>query len=134
MGVFNGKAALFAPPCDTDCDTARIRFEFADEMDLSKFVSSAEEGSTAAPAGYKLASVIVHMGTAQIGHYISIVRANGEEQWMRFDDDSVVPVPEKEVGLVAGFPLINGAVRHGLGLRTRGLGLRGGSLDQFPAH
>ena len=82
-------------------------------MDLSKFVSSAAEGAAATPAEYKLASVIVHMGTAQIGHYISIVRANGEQQWMRFDDDSVVPVPEKEVGLVIGLPLINGAVQQG---------------------
>lgn len=47
-------------------------------MDLSKFVVPSDPP---AQAGYKLASVIVHMGTAQIGHYVSIVRPNGGDQW-----------------------------------------------------
>ena len=72
------------------------RFEFPAELDMSQFTVK-EEGAESSCAIYSLCSVIVHMGSANMGHYIAYCRPAGEQgKWFCFDDDHVTEVAEDE--------------------------------------
>jgi ubiquitin C-terminal hydrolase len=45
---------------------------------------------------YRLKGVVLHAGNAMAGHYTSLVKISG--RWLRFDDEFVEEVPEKEFG------------------------------------
>ncbi|EAY17716.1 Clan CA, family C19, ubiquitin hydrolase-like cysteine peptidase [Trichomonas vaginalis G3] len=46
---------------------------------------------------YKLCGVIVHMGTAEFGHYVSYVRDRFTQKWTYFNDDQVSEISENDV-------------------------------------
>jgi ubiquitin C-terminal hydrolase len=59
------------------------RFEFQRRLDLS---SHAMSGGT-----YLLHAVVVHSGDVNSGHYYAFIRPTIENQWFKFDDDTVTP-------------------------------------------
>eukprot|EP00960_Hanusia_phi_P072098 767701-Hanusia_phi.AAC.10 len=72
------------------------RFEFPAELDMSQFTVRSE-GEQEGRARYSLCSVIVHMGSANMGHYVAYCRPAGEQgKWFCFDDDHVAEVGEEE--------------------------------------
>ena len=48
------------------------------------------------PFSHSRASVLVHIGDLNAGHYISFIRPEKNGGWFKFDDDRVIPVTKKE--------------------------------------
>jgi len=75
------------------------RFEFPERLDLARFTAPDADGR-APPAEYALQSVIVHAGTANMGHYVAYCRpgaaAGAGDEWFLLDDDHVGRVPARE--------------------------------------
>lgn len=61
---------------------------------------------------YKLHGVLVHSGDVHGGHYFVHIKPSANGRWLRFDDDRVVPVTDREVleDNYGGESLVNGAV------------------------
>lgn len=73
------------------------RFEFPANLDLDRDTRKLfhESADTAVRNYYKLFSVLVHMGSNHGGHYFAYINPTGK-QWLKFDDDKVVKVPDQE--------------------------------------
>jgi hypothetical protein len=69
-------------------------FEFPEELDVSEVCARAGE-----EAQYSLAGIVVHAGTAERGHYQSIVRKG--KCWWAFNDTEVTRINESEVARAA---------------------------------
>lgn len=54
--------------------------------------------------------MLVHSGDVHGGHYFVLIKPTPDGRWLRFDDDRVVPVTEREVleDNFGGEPLTNG--------------------------
>jgi ubiquitin carboxyl-terminal hydrolase 7 len=82
--------------CDSD-PTPKIndRFEFPFEIDLDEFLDETADRSK--PWMYKLHGVLVHSGDLHGGHYFALIKPDRETRWLKFDDDRVTPVTDREV-------------------------------------
>ena len=59
---------------------------------MKKFEELALHGHSKEYYQLKLKGIIVHSGTADVGHYIAIVKKNGN--WIKFDDSRVTTFPQ----------------------------------------
>ncbi|KDR67782.1 hypothetical protein GALMADRAFT_231689 [Galerina marginata CBS 339.88] len=71
------------------------RYEYPETLDLSEFIDGNADRSS--PWIYKLHSVMVHSGNLHGGQYSVLVKPSSTSKWLKFDDDRVTPVTEKEV-------------------------------------
>ncbi|KAK7466969.1 ubiquitin-specific protease ubp15 [Stygiomarasmius scandens] len=71
------------------------RHEFPFEIDLSEFLDASADRSK--PWVYKLTGVLVHSGDLHGGHYFALIKPDRETRWLKFDDDRVTPVTDREV-------------------------------------
>jgi ubiquitin carboxyl-terminal hydrolase 7 len=71
------------------------RHEFPFEIDLDEFLDASADRSQ--PWLYKLHGVLVHSGDLHGGHYFALIKPDRETRWLKFDDDRVTPVTDKEV-------------------------------------
>ena len=71
------------------------RFKFPFEIDLDEFLD--ETADRTKPWKYKLHSVIVHSGDIYDGHYFAFVKPDQHTRWLKFDDERVTPVADREV-------------------------------------
>lgn len=87
------------------------RFEFPFEIDLGEFLDDTADRSK--PWVYKLHGVLVHSGDLHGGHYFALIKPDRDTRWLKFDDDRVTPVTDREVleENYGGEPL-NGVVPH----------------------
>ena len=71
------------------------RHEFPFEIDLDEFLDASADRSQ--PWIYKLHGVFVHSGHLHGGQYWAMIKPDREARWLKFDDDRVTPVTDKEV-------------------------------------
>jgi len=71
------------------------RFEFPFEIDLDEFLDESADRSK--PWKYKLHGVLVHSGDLHGGHYFALIKPDRDTRWLKFDDDRVTPVTDREV-------------------------------------
>ncbi|KAJ3479232.1 hypothetical protein NLI96_g9207 [Meripilus lineatus] len=71
------------------------RHEFPFEIDLGEFLDETADRSK--PWVYKLHGVLVHSGDLHGGHYFALIKPDDDTRWLKFDDDRVTPVTDKEV-------------------------------------
>ncbi|KAL0946992.1 hypothetical protein HGRIS_013138 [Hohenbuehelia grisea] len=71
------------------------RHEFPFEIDLEEFLDPSADRSQ--PWVYKLHGVLVHSGDLHGGHYFALIKPDRETRWLKFDDDRVTPVTDREV-------------------------------------
>ena len=71
------------------------RHEFPFEINLAEFLDSSTDRSQSWV--YKLHGVLVHSGDLHGGHYFALIKPDGNSRWLKFDDDRVTPVTDKEV-------------------------------------
>ncbi|KXS19866.1 cysteine proteinase [Gonapodya prolifera JEL478] len=71
------------------------RFEFPPEIDLAEFLD--ESADKTQNWKYVCVGVLVHAGDTHGGHYYALIKPTKNGRWLRFDDDKVVPVTEREV-------------------------------------
>ncbi|EKM55554.1 uncharacterized protein PHACADRAFT_256265 [Phanerochaete carnosa HHB-10118-sp] len=71
------------------------RHEFPFEIDLDEFLDETVDRSQ--PWVYKLHGVLVHSGDLHGGHYFALIKPDRETRWLKFDDDRVTPVTDREV-------------------------------------
>ncbi|VDB82829.1 unnamed protein product [Peniophora sp. CBMAI 1063] len=71
------------------------RHEFPFEIDLDEFLDVDADRSQ--PWKYRLHGVLVHSGDLHGGHYFALIKPDAKERWLKFDDDRVTPVTDKEV-------------------------------------
>ncbi|KAJ7582794.1 hypothetical protein C8J56DRAFT_955745 [Mycena floridula] len=71
------------------------RHEFPFEIDLGEFLDVNADRSQ--PWVYKLHGVLVHSGDLHGGHYFALIKPDRETRWLKFDDDRVTPVTDREV-------------------------------------
>jgi ubiquitin carboxyl-terminal hydrolase 7 len=71
------------------------RHEFPFEIDLTEFLDEGADRST--PCVYKLHGVLVHSGDLHGGHYFALIKPDRNTRWLKFDDDRVTPVTDREV-------------------------------------
>ncbi|KAF7793175.1 hypothetical protein EIP86_004284 [Pleurotus ostreatoroseus] len=71
------------------------RHEFPFEIDLGEFLDDTADKSQ--PWVYKLHGVLVHSGDLHGGHYFALIKPDRETRWLKFDDDRVTPVTDREV-------------------------------------
>ena len=71
------------------------RFEFPFEIDLDEFLDETADRSE--PWRYKLHGVIVHSGDTRSGLYFALIKPHRNTRWLKFDDDRVSPVTDREV-------------------------------------
>jgi ubiquitin carboxyl-terminal hydrolase 7 len=71
------------------------RHEFPFDIDLSEFLDASADRSKS--WNYKLAGVLVHSGDLHGGHYFALIKPDRDTRWLKFDDDRVTPVTDKEV-------------------------------------
>ncbi|KAG8830769.1 hypothetical protein FRC17_004264 [Serendipita sp. 399] len=71
------------------------RHEFPYEIDLEEFLDESADRSE--PHLYRLHGVLVHSGDLHGGHYFALIKPDRETRWLKFDDDRVTPVTDKEV-------------------------------------
>lgn len=86
------------------------RYEYPLEIDLEPYLD--EKADRSESYNYKLHGVLVHSGDVHGGHYFVLIKPSVDGRWLRFDDDRVVPVTEREVleDNFGGESLVNGAV------------------------
>ncbi|KDQ18041.1 hypothetical protein BOTBODRAFT_29357 [Botryobasidium botryosum FD-172 SS1] len=70
------------------------RHEFPLEIDLAEFLENPDERESHV---YKLHGVLVHSGDLHGGHYFALIKPDRDTRWLKFDDDRVTPVTDKEV-------------------------------------
>lgn len=80
------------------------------EIDLEPYLH--ETADRTESHNYKLHGVLVHSGDVHGGHYFVHIKPSADGRWLRFDDDRVVPVTDKEVleDNYGGESLVNGQV------------------------
>ncbi|KAI5479269.1 hypothetical protein MNV49_003787, partial [Pseudohyphozyma bogoriensis] len=85
------------------------RYEFPLEIDLAPYLEDKADRSES--HNYKLHGVLVHSGDVHGGHYFVHIKPSADGRWLRFDDDRVVPVTDREVleDNFGGESLVNGA-------------------------
>ncbi|KIY70003.1 ubiquitin carboxyl-terminal hydrolase 5 [Cylindrobasidium torrendii FP15055 ss-10] len=85
------------------------RHEFPYEIDLDEFLAPTADRSQ--PWVYKLHGVLVHSGDLHGGHYFALIKPDRDTRWLKFDDDRVTPVTDREVleENYGGEPLNSGA-------------------------
>ncbi|GAA6026726.1 hypothetical protein JCM8097_005817 [Rhodosporidiobolus ruineniae] len=71
------------------------RHEFPLEIDLESYLDAKADRSESHL--YKLHGVLVHSGDVHGGHYFVLIKPSADGRWLRFDDDRVVPVTDREV-------------------------------------
>jgi ubiquitin carboxyl-terminal hydrolase 7 len=71
------------------------RHEFPVEIDLGEFL--AQEADRSQPWVYRLHGVLVHAGDLHGGHYFALIKPDAGSRWLKFDDDRVTPVTDREV-------------------------------------
>ncbi|KAH8927853.1 cysteine proteinase [Atractiella rhizophila] len=71
------------------------RYEFPFSMDLAPYLDSDVDQSE--PWIYDLYGVLVHSGDVHGGHYFVLIKPDIDGKWLKFDDDRVVRVTDKEV-------------------------------------
>ncbi|KAH9079482.1 ubiquitin carboxyl-terminal hydrolase 5 [Lactarius deliciosus] len=71
------------------------RHEFPFEIDLAEFLDETADRSQ--PWVYKLHGVLVHSGDLHGGHYFACIKPDAASRWLKFDDDRVTPVTDREV-------------------------------------
>ncbi|KAI9026565.1 hypothetical protein CLU79DRAFT_742351 [Phycomyces nitens] len=71
------------------------RHEFPLEIDLEPYLDPVADRSQ--PHKYVLHGVLVHSGDLSGGHYFAFVKPTKDGNWLKFDDDRVVPATLKEV-------------------------------------
>lgn len=71
------------------------RHEFPFEIDLAEFLD--DDADKSRSWVYKLHGVLVHSGDLHGGHYFALIKPDRETRWLKFDDDRVTPVTNKEV-------------------------------------
>ncbi|KAF0557253.1 putative ubiquitin-specific processing protease 21 [Gigaspora margarita] len=71
------------------------RHEFPMEIDLQKYLSP--EADRSKPYKYLLYGVLVHSGYYDRGYYYALIRPRKNDKWLKFNDDRVIPVTDKEV-------------------------------------
>lgn len=71
------------------------RHEFPFEIDLGDFLDPNADRSQ--PWVYRLHGVLVHSGDLHGGHYFALIKPDRNTRWLKFDDDRVTPVTDKEV-------------------------------------
>ncbi|KAF8654190.1 hypothetical protein AX16_003719 [Volvariella volvacea WC 439] len=71
------------------------RHEFPFEINLDEFLD--READRSQPWVYRLHGVLVHSGDLHGGHYFAMIKPDNETRWLKFDDDRVTPVTDKEV-------------------------------------
>ena len=71
------------------------RHEYPFEIDLDEFLSAGADRSQ--PWIYKLHGVFVHSGDLRGGRYWALIKPDREARWLKFDDERVTPVTDKEV-------------------------------------
>ncbi|SCV67019.1 BQ2448_5665 [Microbotryum intermedium] len=83
------------------------RHEFPLEINLEPYLS--EQADRSESYNYKLHGVLVHSGDVHGGHYFVLIKPSADGRWLRFDDDRVVPVTDREVleDNFGGEPLLN---------------------------
>ena len=69
--------------------------DFAPYMVEPKSKSAARNNVTGGAKMYDLASVIVHKGDANSGHYVTYTKEEGD--WFLFDDSKITLVSERDV-------------------------------------
>lgn len=77
------------------CGQINDRHEFPFEIDLDEFLDETADRSQ--PWVYKLHGVLVHSGDLHGGHYFALIKPDRETRWLKFDDDRVTPVTDREV-------------------------------------
>lgn len=71
------------------------RHEFPFEIDLGEFLD--EDADKLEPHLYRLYGVLVHSGDLHGGHYFALIKPDDDTRWLKFDDDRVTHVTNKEV-------------------------------------
>ncbi|GAA5896538.1 hypothetical protein JCM6882_005722 [Rhodosporidiobolus microsporus] len=71
------------------------RHEFPLEIDVEPYLDAKADRSESHL--YKLHGVLVHSGDVHGGHYFVLIKPSADGRWLRFDDDRVVPVTDREV-------------------------------------
>jgi ubiquitin carboxyl-terminal hydrolase 7 len=71
------------------------RHEFPYEIDLGEFLDQGADRSQ--PWVYRLHGVLVHSGDLHGGHYFALIKPDRDTRWLKFDDDRVTPVTDREV-------------------------------------
>ena len=71
------------------------RHEFPFEIDLAEFLD--ETADKTQSWLYRLHGLLVHSGDLHGGHYFALIKPDRETRWLKFDDDRVTPVTDKEV-------------------------------------
>lgn len=56
-----------------------------------------EDSDKSKPWVYKLHGVLVHSGDLHGGHYFALIKPDDDTRWLKFDDDRVTPVTDREV-------------------------------------
>jgi len=70
------------------------RYEYYDELDLSKYVHVPEGGEGGGVSyRYVLHSVLIHGGDVHAGHYYAYIKPTSQEAWFKYDDEEVSPYP-----------------------------------------
>ena len=85
-------------------------FEFPFEIDLDEFLDKTADRTK--PWKYELCSVLVHSGDLQSGHNYAFIKPGRSTQWLKFDNDRVTPVTNREVleeNYSGGLNLLGGA-------------------------
>ncbi|RIB08233.1 hypothetical protein C2G38_2252143 [Gigaspora rosea] len=71
------------------------RLEFPMEIDLQKYLP--QEADRSKPHKYLLYGVLVHSGCFDNGYYYALIRPRKNDKWLKFNDDRVIPVTDREV-------------------------------------
>ena len=71
------------------------RHEYPFEIDLDEFLDASADRSQSWI--YKLHGVFVHSGDIHGGRYWALIKPDREARWLKYDDDRVTPVTDKEV-------------------------------------
>ncbi|KAJ7190021.1 hypothetical protein GGX14DRAFT_408332, partial [Mycena pura] len=71
------------------------RYEFPFEIDLGEFLASTADHLKSWI--YNLYGVVVHDGDLNSGHYYAFIKPDRNTLWLRFNDDTVTPVTDKQV-------------------------------------
>ena len=71
------------------------RFEFPFEIDLAEFLEETTDRTK--PWKYKLHGVFAHSGDRHGGQYFAFIKPDQHTRWLKFDDERVTPVTDREV-------------------------------------
>ena len=64
-------------------------FEFPLELELSRYAFPGRKEQNPHYFDYRLCGIIIHSGSAESGHYYSLIKIN--DQWFEFNDKRVSP-------------------------------------------